>query len=112
MNGITESQTAAEMVFKGPLSLATTVLIASLILSLLAWSLYRERLVLGTRTTLGFALLRFVGMVTVLWMLLAPTRVLVETATTPRTIAIITDTSASMTTVDPPGDSGRNSLEF
>ena len=103
MNGITESQTATQTVFNGPLSLSTTVLVALALLILFAGSLYRERRVLGKWTTLGFASLRLVVLVTMLWMLLAPTRVMVETSTTPRRIAILTDTSASMMTIDPPG---------
>ncbi|QDT12926.1 hypothetical protein [Planctomycetes bacterium K23_9] len=103
MNDLTATQTVTETTFDGPLSLSTTLLLAVVLLAVFAWSLYRERHVLGSRTTIGFAVLRLICLATILWMLLAPTRVLVETDTTPRTIAIVADTSASMTTVDPPG---------
>lgn len=105
MNHGTEVQTAQQTTLEGPLSLSMTLLIAATLMAVFAWSLYRERIVLGTRTTVGFLVLRMICLATVLWMLLAPTRVLVETSTTKRVIAIVADTSASMHTIDPPGSS-------
>ena len=103
MNDVTEIQNAQQTAFEGPLSLPATCLLAIVLVCVFAWSLYRERHVLGARTTTAFAILRLICLATVLWMLLAPTRILIETTTTQRSIAIVTDTSASMNTVDPPG---------
>ena len=100
---VTDTTSSQQFAFDGPLSLAATLLCSVGLVALFAWSLYRERFVLGARTTIAFGCLRLVGLGTVLWMLLAPTNVLVEVSTTKRSIAIMTDTSGSMTTVDPPG---------
>jgi len=100
---VTDTTSSQQLAFDGPLSFAATLLFAAGLVAIFAWSLYRERFILGTRTTIAFGCLRLIGLGTVLWMLLAPTNVLVETSTTKRSIAIMTDTSGSMTTVDPPG---------
>ncbi|MGB7342978.1 MAG: hypothetical protein WBD20_02085 [Pirellulaceae bacterium] len=100
---VTQTQRASETAFDGPLSPSMTIVLAVVLAMVFAWSLYRERFVLGSRTTLAFAALRLLSLAAILWMLLAPTRVVVETSTTKRTVAFVTDTSASMGTVDPPG---------
>lgn len=71
--------------------------------AVLAWSLYRERNVLGSRTTTVFAALRVAAVSAALWMLLSPTSVVEQSTTTRKAVAILTDVSGSMTTVDPPG---------
>lgn len=101
----TQTHSATETAFNGPLSPTVTAFLAIALCVVFAWSLYRERLVLGKRATLGFAALRFICLASILWMLLSPTSIVVETLTTKRSIAFITDNSASMGTVDPVGTS-------
>lgn len=70
---------------------------------ILTWTLYRERSILGRKTTLLFAVLRVAGLAAAFWMLLAPTSVVEKSTTTRKAIVLLADASASMTTVDPAG---------
>ncbi|HUQ72002.1 MAG TPA: hypothetical protein VM165_20895, partial [Planctomycetaceae bacterium] len=70
-----------------------------------AWALRREAHVLGQRNVALFWGLRSVALAVVFWMLLAPMNVRVDTSTTRRAIAIATDVSGSMRTIDPVGQS-------
>ena len=79
------------------------VAVAALCLVVLLGSLTRERRVLGSPLTSLFGVLRTVALVTAFWMILSPTAVSEQTTTTRKAVAILTDTSASMATVDPPG---------
>jgi hypothetical protein len=72
-------------------------------LAFAAWALWRERRVIGSRTAASFWLLRSVALATVIWMLLAPANVRIETSTTRKAIAVAVDVSGSMQTVDPAG---------
>ncbi|QDT04598.1 hypothetical protein K227x_29910 [Rubripirellula lacrimiformis] len=99
----TQTATTQQLLFDGPWSVSSTVLIGLAIAALFAWSLYRERRVLGASTTLTFASLRLIALAGILWMLLAPATVVVQTASTRRTVAFVADASASMETVDPIG---------
>ncbi|MBX9925942.1 MAG: hypothetical protein K2Y05_06260, partial [Hyphomicrobiaceae bacterium] len=68
-------------------------------LLLFAFMLRRESNVLGSRYAVLFWCLRTVAISVVLWMLLAPMKVLVETSTTRRAVVFMTDVSGSMQTV-------------
>ena len=87
----------------GPISPWVAVIVAMGLLALLTWSLARERQVLGRRPAILFWLLRTTALGIALWMLLAPTKMLVEVSTTRKTVAILADISGSMRTVDPAG---------
>ena len=86
----------------GPIGLAAAVTVCLCLLAVFAVALWRERRILGERNTILFWLLRAATVATVLWMLLAPMKVRTETSTTRKAIAVITDVSGSMQTVDPP----------
>ncbi|MCG6155917.1 hypothetical protein [Rubinisphaera margarita] len=88
---------------EGPFSLGLTVLMVLLLIGLFAWSLWRERYVLGVKLTSLFFALRMVVLATVVWMLLAPTSVQITTQTTPKQVTLAIDASQSMSLVDLPG---------
>lgn len=71
--------------------------------AILTWTLYRERAILGGKTTSLFAVLRIAGLAAAFWMLLAPTSVVEKSTTTRKAVVLLTDASASTTTVDPAG---------
>lgn len=86
-----------------PLPTAMVVVIIAISSLLIAWALYRERSVLGSGNTWLFAMLRLIAMAMVVFMLLSPTSVVEESSTTKKAIAVMTDVSGSMTTIDPAG---------
>lgn len=90
---------------EGPVGLPVAILLALLLSAAFAWWLWREAHVLGRFNTILFWGLRTAATAVVLWMLLSPMRVVVETSSTRRTVIIATDISASMLTVDPAGTS-------
>ena len=65
------------------------------------WMLWRERRVTGTGTAWLFFALRMAATGLVLWMLLGPTRLTIETTTIPHTLAIVVDDSQSMDLAEP-----------
>lgn len=89
----------------GPVGLSVAIAIGVALLGLFAWSLWREHRILGRQHTALFWGLRAIALGTVIWMLLAPMNVRVETSTTRRAVTILTDVSGSMQTVDPAGTS-------
>ncbi len=89
--------------FEHPFGMPWIVLIGMACAVVMLWTLYRERNILGGKTTTSFAILRMVAIATVFWMLLAPTNVLEESTSTRKAVVVLTDVSASMTTVDPIG---------
>lgn len=89
----------------GPVSLATAVFVGLVLLIVFGWSLWRERRILGRNKTILFWLLRTVTLATVIWLLLSPSQVRVEKSTTRRAVAIVTDVSGSMQTIDGAGTS-------
>ncbi|MEM8666919.1 MAG: hypothetical protein AAGG48_05355 [Planctomycetota bacterium] len=105
MIGPTETTSTRYLAWDFPFHPATIVLVMVGCASLMLWTLYRERHVLGSGTTSLFVVLRVLGIATVLWMLLAPTSVVEESTSTKRAIAFVTDVSASMSTLDPKGSS-------
>ncbi len=97
------NQNVEYLSLEGPFSLGLTVLMVLLLIGLFAWSLWRERYVLGTKLTSLFFALRMVVLATVVWMLLAPTSVQISTTTTPKQVTLAVDSSLSMSLVDLPG---------
>ncbi|MCG8650568.1 MAG: hypothetical protein MI861_12100 [Pirellulales bacterium] len=103
--GATQTTSSQYLALDHQFSLPWIVLITAACAVVLFWTLYRERRILGSKTTSLFGVLRLGAIATVLWMLLAPTNVLEESTSTPKAVAILTDVSASMSTVDPVGTS-------
>jgi len=97
------NQNVEYLSLEGPLSLGLTVLMVLLLIGLFAWSLWRERYVLGTKLISLFFTLRMIVLATVVWMLLAPTSVQISTTTTPKQVTLAVDSSLSMSLVDLPG---------
>ena len=89
----------------GPISPWVAVVIALGLLAVFTWSLAKERQVLGRGQAILFWLLRATALGIALWMLLAPTKMLVEVSTTRKSIVLMADVSGSMQTVDPAGSS-------
>lgn len=87
----------------GPISPWVAVAMAVGLLVIFTWSLLRERRILGSRQAILFWLLRATALGVALWMLLAPTKMLVEVTTTRKAVAILADVSGSMRTIDPAG---------
>lgn len=101
----TTTSNTEHLAMDGPIGLPIAIAVALLLLLLFTWSLERERLILGRRFTVLFWLLRATALGVAFWMLLAPTRVLVEVSTTRKSVAVLMDVSGSMQTVDPEGTS-------
>ena len=90
---------------EGPIGLPLAITIALVLLALFTVSLSMERRILGNRYTVVFWLLRGTALGVAIWMLLDPTRVLVEVSTTRKSVAVFMDVSGSMQTIDPEGTS-------
>jgi hypothetical protein len=99
----TTTTNVEHLTLDGPVGLTAAILIGLGMLVLFAWALRREQNILGKRNTALFWLLRTVAVVTVIWMLLAPNSMRVQTSTTRKAVAIVTDVSGSMQTIDPAG---------
>lgn len=97
--------TAERLIIDGPFGPPITIAIGLFLAVLFAFMLRRERSALGSLNVVLFWFLRTAAVSVVLWMLLAPMKVLVETSTTRRAIVFVTDISGSMQTVDPAGSS-------
>ena len=67
----------------GPVGPVPAVALGLVLLAVCGWSLWRERCILGRRNTIFFWLLRAAALATVIWMLLAPMNVRVETSHNP-----------------------------
>ncbi len=90
---------------EGPIGLPVAIGIALVLLVLFTVTLLLERRILGNRFTVFFWILRATAMGVAVWMLLAPTSVMVEVSTTRKSVALLMDVSGSMQTVDPEGTS-------
>ena len=101
----TTTTTLEHFAADGPIGPSIAIALGIALSLLITWTLFRESYVLGRRCTLLFWVLRLAALAVVLWMLLAPMKVLVETSTTRKAIVIATDVSGSMQTVDPAGTS-------
>lgn len=99
----TQTETVRQIVWDGPIGLPSICLGGIALVVLFTWSLGRERSILGNRATFGFAALRLIAIGTVVWMLLSPSRVTVQTSSTRKSIVVLQDVSGSMQTVDPLG---------
>lgn len=101
----TTTDNLRHLALDGPIAWPIAFVVAVALLLLFAWALRRERPVIGTRNAVFFWLLRAAALAVIIWMLLAPTTVSVERSTTRQLVAVITDISRSMATVDPEGTS-------
>ena len=90
---------------EGPIGLPVAISIALVLLVLFTVTLWLERRILGNRFTVFFWILRATALGVAVWMLLAPTSVMVEVSTTRKSVAMLMDVSGSMQTVDPEGTS-------
>jgi hypothetical protein len=99
----TITTTIERFALDGPIRLPLAIALGAALLALFAWALWRERRIVGPRTTVLFWLLRSVALAAVIWMLLSPTSVRVETSTTRKAVAVAIDVSGSMRTIDPAG---------
>lgn len=90
---------------EGPIGLPMAIGIALVLLVLFTVTLWLERRILGKRFTVFFWILRATALGVAVWMLLAPTSVMVEVSTTRKSVAMLMDVSGSMQTVDPEGTS-------
>lgn len=99
----TETSTDQYFLFEHPFNVSILTLLGFGCLGLLLWTLYRERWVLGAKATTLFVALRIIAIGTAFWMLLAPTNVVEQSSTTRKAVVIVSDTSASMLTIDPAG---------
>ncbi len=101
----TTTDSLEHLALDGPVGLPLAVAVAIVLLALFAWALRREQPVIGKSNMLLFWLLRTAALGIAFWMLLAPTTVSVQRSTTRRAVAVVTDVSRSMATVDPAGTS-------
>lgn len=90
---------------EGPIGIGLTILFGLCLLGLFTWSLWREKRILTPRQAALFCILRATALGIVLWLLLAPSNVTVETSTTRKEVVFFTDVSGSMQTIDTPGTS-------
>lgn len=96
---------AEHFVVDGPFGPSIAIGLGLVLAMLFAYTLRRESTAIGARNVVLFWFLRTAAVSVVLWMVLAPTKILVETSTTRRAIVFVTDISGSMQTVDPIGSS-------
>lgn len=99
----TTTNSSEQFSLDGPIGPWMAVAIAVGLLVIFTWSLLRERKILGKWQAILFWLLRATALGVALWMLLAPTKLLVEVTTTRKSVAILADVSGSMRTLDPAG---------
>ncbi|MEM8946127.1 MAG: hypothetical protein AAGD11_13215 [Planctomycetota bacterium] len=95
-------QTSDAVVFDGTVSVTTAVALGLLFAVVAAWLVWRERQSVGPRWAGVFWLLRMTALGVALWMLAGPVHETVERSTVRQSIAILTDASDSMETVDAP----------
>ena len=101
----TTTSNIERIVMEGPIGLSMAIVAGVILLLGFGWALWHERRILGQRHTILFWTLRGIALGTVLWMLLAPENIRVETSTTRKVVAVVTDVSGSMLTIDPAGTS-------
>jgi len=101
----TTTSNLERLALEGPIGLPLAVAIALVLLALFSVSLGMERRILGNQYTAFFWLLRATALGVAVWMLLDPTRVLVEISTNRKSVAVLMDVSGSMQTIDPEGTS-------
>lgn len=84
----------------GPLTVPQSLLIGGAVVGLLVWIWWRTPRRAPQRWLPVLWFLRLVALAVLLWMLLGPTQVSVRRHLTPKTVAVVTDISGSMQTVD------------
>lgn len=89
----------------GPIAWPLAAVVAIALLVLFAWTLRRAQVVIGRRNAVFFWFLRTAALGVMIWMLLAPTTVSVQRSTARQSVAVMTDVSGSMATIDPEGTS-------
>jgi len=94
-------QTSDSLVFDGTVTVATALGAGLLLSAIAAWLLWRDRASVGSAWAALFWALRMTALGVALWMLVGPVRETIERRSTTQSIAILTDTSASMDTIDP-----------
>src|SRR6478736_4782084 len=87
--------------FEGPLSLWQAVLLGCLIAVAAYWTSFRVPSRARRRTAPIVWFIRTAVAALIVWMLLGPVRETIERHVEPRSLAIVTDVSASMETIDP-----------
>ena len=97
------TQTIEQLVFECGLSTPTVIVPAMVMLLLCAWLLFQERNHLGIAWVFVFWSLRAVALAVLVWMFLQPTRVTETKSTLPQSVAMVVDSSESMSVVDPAG---------
>ena len=103
MEPTTTTNHLEHLAWDGPIGLPIAMLAALGLLLVFAWALHRERGVIGRRNAALFWLLRAGALGIALWMLLAPTTLRVQRSESRQAVAVVTDVSGSMHTVDPAG---------
>lgn len=98
------TQTIEQLVFECGLSFSTVIVPALVILLICAWFLFQERKHLGTMWTCVFWALRAVALAVLVWMFLQPAHVTETKSTLPQSVAVVVDSSESMSAVDPAGE--------
>ena len=97
------TQTIEQLVFECGLSTPAVIVPAVAILLLCAWFLFQERNHLGAAWAFIFWSLRAVALAVLVWMFLQPARVTETKSTLPQSVAVVVDSSQSMSVVDPTG---------
>lgn len=94
-------QTTDSIIFDGTVSGTTALGVGVLLAAIAAWLLWRERQTVGPKLAGLFWLLRMTALGMALWMLSGPMHETVKRETVTQSVAILTDASQSMDTVDP-----------
>ena len=97
-----KTEFAESFVWQGPLQFWQGITIGIMAIAVTACLMWFEGRRTNTRLPWLFLLLRTVVVSLVLWMLLGPAAQTLRRDITPKSIAIISDVSSSMQTVDPP----------
>ncbi|MCG8449119.1 MAG: hypothetical protein MI725_06010 [Pirellulales bacterium] len=93
-------QVSEELIFDGTFNAATAVVVGIALAGVTAWLLWRDRHAIGPIWACVFFGLRLTAVVMVMWMLAGPMREAIRRSTTPQSIAILADVSASMDAID------------
>src|SRR5262245_50412799 len=96
------TQQLEQLAWDGVVNGPTALVLFGAIALLAAWSLWRERFVVGRGWAMAFWVLRVAAFGCALWMLAGPTRLKINRTTINQSVAIFADGSESMETVDPP----------
>ena len=98
------TETIQQLVFECGLSTLTVLVPALALLLLCAWFLFQERKHLGAIWAFAFLALRAIALAVLVWMFLQPARVTETLSTLPQSVAMVVDSSESMSVVDPAGE--------